>query len=83
MGLLENLNAPLRRTGKTRCKMAVVIDKLKPEEQEKVNEILRSLFFNEGEYSSNWLALTLTKDGHPVNHQTVLRHARSECCCES
>ena len=83
MGLLDKLNDPTPPRRKIRCRMATILNTLDPAETVKINEILESLANLEGRYTSNWLASVLKEAGHSVNHQSILRHARKECCCES
>lgn len=83
MGLLDKLNNPTPPRRKARCRAAVIIAGLGTEEQERITEILASIANLEGKYTSSWVAQTLTNEGHQINHQTILRHARKTCCCES
>lgn len=83
MGLLDKLNDPTPPRRKTRCRMAVVLASLTDAERTRVMDILDSLANLEGRYTSNWLASVLKEAGHSVNHQSILRHARKDCCCES
>lgn len=83
MGLLENLSEAPRLRRKTKCRMAVILEGLSTEERTAVENIMQSIVNLEGKYSSNWLANQLAKSGHIINHQSILRHARQECCCES
>lgn len=82
MGLLENLSEAPQPRRKSRCKMSLILENLTEAERGKVTEIMASLANLEGRYSSNWLARELNSAGHTINHQSVLRHARRECCCE-
>lgn len=83
MGLLDSLNTGPSHRRKGRCRAAVIIADLPKEEADKIGDILTSIANREGRYTSNWLAQVLTDEGHQINHQTLLRHARRTCCCES
>ena len=83
MGLLDSLNTGPSHNRKGRCRAAVIIADLPKAEAEKVKDILASIANREGKYTSSWLAQVLTDEGRQVNHQTLLRHARKVCCCES
>jgi len=80
MSLLEILNeGPQPRDKK--CKTAVVLATLSDDVLKRVNEILEKIVNGTGEYSATWLANSLREKGVNVNHSSLLRHARKECCC--
>lgn len=83
MGLLENLNQGPSPRRKAKCRARIVLDSLGKSEAQRVVEILESISTGEGRYTASWLAKELTNSGHQINHQTLLRHGRKECCCES
>jgi hypothetical protein len=78
MPLLDDLEH--KRRNKT-CTFAKTLAKLTDKEQARIAEIGASIVADEGEYSASWLAKQLTANGHPANHQAVMRHIRNECCC--
>lgn len=83
MGLLENLSQGPSPSRKAKCRAQVVLDGLGADEAGRVMEILDSINANEGRYTASWLSKELTNAGHQINHQTLLRHGRKECCCAS
>ncbi len=81
MGLLDKLNEPIEYQRK--CRFQVALDRMTDEEQNRVIEIAKAIVEGTGEYTASWLARTLRESGISANHQSILRHARKECCCES
>lgn len=79
MGILERLKEP--RSSQKRCKMAVILHLMTEQESEEVQKVLASIAGNEGIYSASWLSLQLRKENYLVNHASIIRHARKECCC--
>jgi hypothetical protein len=80
MSLLEILNeGPQPREKK--CKAAVVLATLSDDVLKRVTEILEKIVNGTGEYSATWLAGTLRQTGVIINHASLLRHGRKECCC--
>lgn len=63
--------------------MSILLGVLGSAERIEVERIMQSIVDLEGKYSANWLAIQLARSGHRINHQSILRHARQECCCES
>lgn len=80
MSLLEILNEGPQPREK-RCKASVVLATLSDDVSKRVNEILDKIAKGTGEYSATWLSNTLREKGVNVNHASLLRHARKECCC--
>lgn len=81
MGLKDRLTTPPQRRGSTKCKLAVVLTQLSKEDLKEVERILKSLAENEGLYTASWLGRQLTQEGFFMNHSSILRHIRKECCC--
>lgn len=79
MGLMEELNSP--SDYRRRCRFAVTLERLNDQERDKVLEIAAKIVAGTGEYTASWLAKTLRESGADANHQSILRHARKECCC--
>lgn len=79
MGLLEELNNPIDYRRK--CRFGVALDRLTDDERNRVLEIADKIVQGTGEYTASWLAKTLRESGVSANHQSILRHARKECCC--
>lgn len=61
--------------------MAVILHLMTEQESEEVQKVLASIAGNEGIYSASWLSLQLRKENYLVNHASIIRHARKECCC--
>lgn len=81
MGLLDDLRSGAWPDGVRPCKMGMVLRQLDDETVAEVNRIMDSIAKLEGLYTASWLARQLDKHGFRVNHQSILRHARGECCC--
>lgn len=81
MGLKDRLATPPLHKSNNRCKLFVVLSQLPKEDAKEVIKVLDSLSKNEGLYTASWLAKQITQEGFYMNHSTVLRHARKECCC--
>lgn len=81
MTLLERLKDDQRRSSKGPCRMGVLLAELGKQERDAIEEILDSIVNMEGKYSASWLAAQLRKEGYQMNHSTLLRHARKDCCC--
>lgn len=79
MGLLEELNSPSE--SRRNCRFGVALNRLDAAERERVMEIADKIVAGTGEYTASWLAKTLREAGVAANHQSILRHARKECCC--
>jgi hypothetical protein len=80
MSILDQLEQGPKRKPRV-CKYVVTRATIDKALAEKIDEILEKIVAGTGEYNSNWLSVTLRKDGIFLNHQTLLRHARKECCC--
>lgn len=80
MSLLEQLNKGPQPEGK-RCKCAVMLASVSEEVADRVTDILGKIAQGTGEYSATWLSRTLRQTGIIINHASLLRHARKECCC--
>lgn len=61
--------------------MAYVLRQLTDEEATEVTRIMDSIVALEGLYTASWLTQQLKANGHQINHATLLRHARKDCCC--
>lgn len=81
MTLKDRLTAPPRHRSTVKCKLAVVLAQISKEDMKEVQRILTSLENNEGMYTASWLGKQLTQEGFYMNHSTILRHVRKECCC--
>jgi hypothetical protein len=63
------------------CKYVVIRATIDKALAEKIDDILSKIAEGTGEYNTNWLSRTLRDESIFLNHQTLLRHARKECCC--
>lgn len=80
MSLLDRLNEGPQPKGK-RCKYAVTFEQLPKDLQKRITEIVSKIVAGTGEYSASWLASELRNDGIMLNHSSILRHGRKDCCC--
>lgn len=74
MSLLSEAQDLARRPGGT-CGMAILNERLSPEEQAELAEALSSRVASEA------IARALTQRGHEIKHQTIARHRRGACAC--
>ena len=81
MGLLDDLRSAAWPEGVRPCKMGAILRELDDDTVAEVKRIMASIVALEGLYTASWLVKQLGNHGYRVNHQSVLRHARKECCC--
>lgn len=74
MSLLTEAQELARRPGGT-CGMAILNERLSPEEQAELTEALASRVPAEA------IARALSQRGYDIKYQTVARHRRGACAC--
>lgn len=81
MGLLDDLRNAPSPDGVRPCKLGVALSQMNDDVSSEIKRIMDSIVSLEGVYTASWLARQLSNYGFRMNHQSILRHARGECCC--
>lgn len=84
MGLIDELETPIDHGGT--CKYQILHESLSDEEKQALDEALLKVAKDERasrakQFSCEWLAQVLTRNGHPISRSTISRHLNEECNC--